>query len=96
MDLVRVPRGTEAFRTGIRHLLLMDATLGLFAVSFLLRRGSAFGVDDPVGTAPFVLSVAGIATVALGAWFGLRLAYTHGVRVRVGHLRLEGFEPTDR
>lgn len=90
-DLVRVPRGTIAFRTGIRHLLLMDATLAAFAVSFVLRRGSDFAVSDSPDGVAVALSVLGFVTLAVGAWTGLRLTYTHGVRVRAGDHRLEGF-----
>ncbi len=91
-DLVRVPRDTPAWRTGIRHLLCMDACLVLFAVSFLLRRSSDFEWHDPVAPAPFAVSILGLALLATGAWLGLRLAHTHGVRVAVDADRLRGFE----
>ena len=92
-DLVRVPRGTEAFRTGVRHLACMDATLALFALSFVLRRSSDFARSDPVDVLPFALSLLGLATVTVGALLGRRLAYTHGVRVNLGAARRAGFEP---
>ncbi|MCB1017790.1 MAG: DUF2231 domain-containing protein [Acidimicrobiales bacterium] len=91
-DLVRVPRDTPAFRTGVRHLLAMDASLVLFAISFLVRRSSSFEWHDPVAPLPLALSVVALATLGVGAWLGLRLAHTYGVRVAVDEDRLRGFE----
>lgn len=91
-DLVRVPRDTPAWRTGIRHLLCMDAALVLFAVSFLLRRSSDFEWHDPVAPAPFAISIVGLVALAAGTWLGARLAHTYGVRVAVEEDRLRGFE----
>ncbi|HMQ27377.1 MAG TPA: DUF2231 domain-containing protein, partial [Acidimicrobiales bacterium] len=91
-DLVRVPRDTPAFRTGIRHLLCMDACLVLFAVSFLIRRGSDFEWHDPVAPLPFAISLLGLVLLAAGVWLGTRLAHTYGVRTAVDQDRLRGFE----
>lgn len=91
-DLVRVPRDTPAFRTGIRHLLCMDACLVLFAVSFLIRRGSDFEWHDPVAPLPFAISLLGLVLLAAGVWLGTRLAHTYGVRTAVDEDRLRGFE----
>lgn len=91
-DLVRVPRDTPAWRTGIRHLLFMDACLVLFTVSFLLRRSSDFEWHDPVAPAPFLVSIFGLGGLAAGAWLGARLAHTYGVRGALEQDRLRGFE----
>lgn len=91
-DLVRVPRDTPAFRAGVRHLLAMDACLVLFAVSFLIRRGSDFEWHDPVSPVALGASVLGLIALAVGIWLGTRLTYTYGVRVAVDEDRLEGFE----
>ncbi len=95
-DLVRIPRDTRAFRTGVRHLLSMDACLVLFAVSFLVRRTSDFEWHDPVAIVPMGLSVVGLAVLAVGVWLGARLSYTYGVRVALEPDRLRGFETEDR
>lgn len=92
VDLLGVPRGTRAHRLGVRHLLAMDLTLALFAVSFVLRRDSDFAQTEAVDPLPFALSLLGFATLAIGVWFGHRLAYVHGVRVNVGAARRAGFE----
>jgi uncharacterized membrane protein len=93
VDLLGVPRGTRAFRFGVRHLVAMDLALGLFAVSFVIRRGSDFAQTDPVDVVPFLLSLGGLAALATGVGLGHQLAYRFGVRVNVGPPRREGFEP---
>lgn len=90
-DLVRIQRDTPAFRTGFRHLLVMDGCLVIFAVSFLIRRTSDFVWHDPVALLPMALSIAGLVLLAVGVWFGTTLAYTYGVRVTVDEDRRRGF-----
>lgn len=95
VDLVRVPRATPAFRTGVRHLLAMDGCLVLFSISFLIRRTSDFEWHDPVAVVPMATSIAGLVLLAVGTWFGTRLSYTYGVRVALQPDRLQGFEPDE-
>jgi uncharacterized membrane protein len=92
VDLRRVPPGTVAHRTGIRHLLAMDAALVAFLSSFLLRRTSGFAVGDGVDALPMALSILGLVLVAVGVRAGVRLAHRHGVGVTVGADRRRGFE----
>lgn len=92
VDLVRIQRDTPAFRTGVRHLLVMDGCLVLFAVSFLIRRTSDFEWHDPVGVAPMGLSILGLVLLGVGVWFGTQLAYGYGVRVALDEDRRRGFE----
>ena len=63
LDQLTIARGTPAYRTGVRHLVLGDIALVLFIVSFLLRRG-----DDSLqaATTP-VMALSVVALVALGA-----------------------------
>jgi uncharacterized membrane protein len=95
LDLRRVPRGTVAFRTGLRHLVLMDAAILVFALSFVLRRRSDFAVDEAVSVLPMALGAAGLVVVAVGAWHGRRLAHGYGVGVAAGADRRQGFEPEE-
>lgn len=92
-DLVRVPRGTPAFTTGLRHLVTMDVALVLFAVSFLIRHGSSWEWHEGTASLPLGLSVVGLAVLGFGTWLGLTLASTYGVRVAEEPDRLRGFEP---
>jgi uncharacterized membrane protein len=91
-DLFTVSRGTRAFETGVRHLLVMVVTLALFAASYLVRADSGFVWHDPAPTSALVLSGVGLVTLAAGAWLGGKLAYTYGVRVALDEDRLKGFE----
>lgn len=95
VDLLGIPRGTVAWRAGIRHLLWTDAALVLFAASFVLRNESDFPFHDAVDVAPFVLSLLGLGAVAVGAWLGQRMTYQLGVRVADLDDRLAGFEPDE-
>jgi uncharacterized membrane protein len=91
IDLLGVPRGTRAFRHGVRHLVAMDVALACFAISFALRRRSDFAVHDAVEPLPFLLSLVGLAALATGVWLGHQLAYGYGVRVSTAEVRREGF-----
>jgi uncharacterized membrane protein len=92
-DLFTVTRATRAFETGVRHLLLMVATLALFAGSWLVRADSGFVWHDRAPTSALVLSGLGLVTMTFGGWLGGKLAYTFGVRVALDEDRLKGFEP---
>lgn len=94
-DLFTVPRGTRAFATGVRHLLVMVVTLALFGASYLIRGDSGFAWHEPAPDTALVLSGLGLVTLAIGAWLGQKLAYAFGIRVALDEDRLQGFEPAD-
>lgn len=81
LDLRELDRGTSAFRTGIRHLLVMDVALVLFTGSFLIRRRSDFTWHEGVAVPAMVLSLLGLVAVGAGTWLGSQLAFGYGVRV---------------
>ena len=64
-------------RTGIIHMSLMLVSVFIFAVDFFVR---LVGKTD--GTAPFVLSCLGIATLLIGGWIGAKLVHVFGLTVR--------------
>jgi uncharacterized membrane protein len=79
LDLLAVPPGTPAFRTGLLHMGLNLTAVTLYGVSLAVRVGS---VDEGDVTVPgFLLSVAALALVGAGGWLGGKLAYSYGVRV---------------
>lgn len=88
LDLLAIPRGTRAWRTGVRHLVLSDVVLALFVVSFLLRRDDSL---QAAGVGVMALSVVALALLAVSAWLGLRLAFRYGVRVADEDVQREGF-----
>jgi len=80
LDLFAIPTGTHAFRTGLTHMTLNLAVVGVYAGSFLLRRGR---LGQPGGVAVWliVLSAVALALLAVSGWLGGKLAYRYGVRV---------------
>lgn len=89
LDLLTIPRGTRAFRTGLLHMALNLVVVALFVVSFAVR--AAGGYDD-FSLAGFVLSLVALAILAVSGWLGGRLAYHYGVRVANENTQREGFE----
>ncbi len=92
LDLLAIPRGTRAFRTGIAHMSLNLTAVALFAVDFLLRRGDLDRTATPAG--PLLLSIAGVAILGASGWLGGMLAYHFGVRVADEEHQAEGFVRT--
>lgn len=89
IDLLQVPRGTQAFRTCMIHMATSDVALVAFVISFLVRRG-----DDSLQAATkpvMALSVIALGALAVSAWLGIRLAYRYGIRVAPEAVQLEGF-----
>lgn len=89
LDLLAIPRGTRAFTTGLAHMSLNLLVVGLFAVSFALRRADGY---ESVGTVPLTLSVVALALLGASGWLGGRLAYHYGVRVADEETQRHGFE----
>lgn len=90
LDLLNVARNTQAFRTGITHMVMNDIILVAFVVSFLLRRGtpSIQAAELPL----MALSVAALALLAASGWLGVRLTYRYGVRVVDEATQAEGYQ----
>ncbi len=91
-DLMALPRGTLAFRTGLRQLLALDVALVAFTVSFLIRNSSDFFFHDPSPVPAVVLSLVGLGALAVTHWLGGILTYGYGVRVATDPERRKGFE----
>ncbi len=89
LDLLAIPRGTPAFRTGFTHMALNLAVVALFAVSFAMRRGHLEDADATVGAV--VVSVVALAMLAVSGWLGGKLAFRYGVRVADETTQSEGF-----
>jgi uncharacterized membrane protein len=89
MDLLALPRGTPALRTGLTHMALNLTVVGLFVVSFALRRDHLDEGD--VTVAAFVCSAVALTLLAVSGWLGGKLAYRYGVRVADEATQAEGF-----
>jgi len=95
LDLLAIPSGTVAFRTGLVHMGLNLGVTAAYAVGFVWRQhtGPAAG---PVAIGPLLLSVAGLAVLGLSGSLGGRLAYRYGVRVVDEATQASGFaRPTE-
>lgn len=88
LDLLSVPAGTKARRTGQLHLVLNLAVTAAFAVSFAIRRGDT---ADEVSSGLIALSVVALAVLGLSGWLGGKLTYRYGVRVVEEELQADGF-----
>jgi uncharacterized membrane protein len=93
MDLLVIPTGTPAHRTGLIHMSLNVAVLVAFAVSFFLRRGDT---DGEVSIGLIVLSAIALAALGLSGWLGGKLTYRYGVRVVEDEAQADGFAQPDR
>jgi uncharacterized membrane protein len=90
LDLVGIPSGTVAFRTGLLHMTLNLAVTGAYAGNFLWRQES-YGALDPVATGPLALSVVSIAALTVSGYLGGKLAYRYGIRVAAEPTQAEGY-----
>jgi uncharacterized membrane protein len=88
LDLLAIPRGTAAFRTGLTHMALNLAVLALFVVNLLVRKSDG---RDSVETLHLILTVVALALLGASGWLGGKLAYRYGVRVADEQTQAEGF-----
>jgi uncharacterized membrane protein len=90
LDLMAIPTGTRAFRTGLLHMILNVTVVGAYVVNFLWRYG---GYHHPtaVGVGPLVLSIVSLLFLAVSGFLGGKLAYHYGVRVALETDQAEGY-----
>jgi uncharacterized membrane protein len=88
LDLLGIPRGTKAFRTGLTHMTLNLTVVVLFVVNFAVRAGQ--GAED-ASTVGLILSIVALAILSVSGVLGGKLAYHYGVRVADEQTQSEGF-----
>jgi uncharacterized membrane protein len=88
MDLLTIPRGTKAFRTGLTHMALNLTVVVLFVIDFAVRAAHGYEKTSAVG---FILSLIALALLGVSGWLGGKLAYHYGVRVAREETQSEGF-----
>ncbi|MEV6322896.1 DUF2231 domain-containing protein [Nocardia sp. NPDC051787] len=91
LDLLAIPSGTRAFRTGLLHMSLNLAVTVAFAIDFLWRRAGD-GAHGPVALGPLLLSAASLAALSVSGFLGGKLAYHYGVRVADEASQAAGFQ----
>jgi uncharacterized membrane protein len=94
LDLLAIPTGTTAFRTGLVHMSLNLTVTAAYVVNFLWRQGS-YGTSNGVGIGPLVLSAVSLAVLAVSGYLGGKLAYHYGVRVADETTQATGYQPPD-
>jgi len=88
LDLLIIPRGTPAFRTGLTHMALNLTVVVLFVINLGIR---ASGDIDEASAGAFILSLVALALLSFSGWLGGKLAYRYGVRVASEQTQQEGF-----
>ncbi|WP_051710842.1 DUF2231 domain-containing protein [Streptomyces sp. NRRL S-350] len=91
LDLLAIPPGTRAFRTGLVHMTLNLLVTGAYTGAFFWRH--AAGTSGSVGAGMLALSAVSIALLGVSGFLGGKLAYRYGVRVADEATQAEGYEP---
>jgi uncharacterized membrane protein len=92
LDLMAIPTGTRAFRTGLIHMTLNLLVTLAYVGNFLWRQAD-YGQPVGVAAGPLVLSVASLLALGVSGYLGGRLAYRYGVRVAAESTQAEGYRP---
>lgn len=88
MDLLAIPRGTVAFKTGLTHMALNLVVVALFVVDFLVRKSDGYESVKPLH---LTLTIVALLILGVSGWLGGRLAYHYGVRVADEITQADGF-----
>lgn len=93
LDLLAIPSGGRAFRTGIVHMSLNLAITGAYIANFFWRK-AGYHDAGAVGAGQLALSIASLAALAVSGFLGGKLAYHYGVRVAQERDQAAGY-PTE-
>jgi uncharacterized membrane protein len=80
IDWFAIPANTRAKSIGLMHGLANSVVMLTFLGSILMRPG----YDEPPGTLPILLSIAGLAIAGVGGWLGGELVERLSVGVHRG------------
>ena len=86
-DYLTIPPESETKRTGNLHAAINIGGLAMTALNLMLRSRQREG--EPVGALPAALSIATAAGVLVSSWYGGKMAYDQGMRVK-GVSEVEG------
>src|SRR3954447_15735094 len=95
LDLLVIPRGTTAFRTGLVHMTLNLLITVAYVVNFLWRQGD-FADGGRVGGGQLTLALISVAALGVSGFLGGKLAYHYGVRVAGEATQREGYQSAVR
>ncbi|MCX4996683.1 DUF2231 domain-containing protein [Streptomyces longwoodensis] len=91
LDLVAIPSGTPAFRTGLVHMTLNLAVTAAYAAGFAWRHADGYGAGRAVTPGQLALSAVSLAALGFSGHLGGKLAYRYGVRVADEGVQAEGY-----
>jgi uncharacterized membrane protein len=91
LDLLAIPTGTPAFRTGLVHMSLNLTVTAAYIVNFFWRQGG-YGQPGSVPIGPLVLSAISLAALGVSGYLGGKLAYHYGVRVADEVTQAQGYQ----
>ncbi len=94
LDLLAIPTGTPAFRTGLVHMGLNLAVTVAYAAGFVWRQSYGYPEGRGVGYGQLALSAVSLAVLGLSGFLGGKLAYRYGVRVVDESVQTEGYRRT--
>ncbi|GAA0993203.1 DUF2231 domain-containing protein [Acrocarpospora macrocephala] len=90
LDLLAIPGGTPAFRTGLVHMGVNVAVITAYAVAWAWRlAGDGLAA---VGAGQIALSAISLAGLAVSGFLGGKLAFRYGVRVADEVTQARGFD----
>jgi uncharacterized membrane protein len=95
LDLLAIPTGTRARRTGLVHMSLNLLVTGAYVGNFFWRQ-AGYGQHASVGAGPLALSVVSLAALGVSGYLGGKLAYRYGVRVAEETTQSEGYQAAGR
>lgn len=90
LDLIMIPLGTRAARTGVLHMSLVLLVTGAYAFN-LIWRHSSHSRPGAVSAGPLALSAISLVLLAVAGWLGAKLAFRYGVRVAAEADQAEGY-----
>jgi uncharacterized membrane protein len=76
VDYLDIPQGTQSKKTANLHAILNLGIVGLYSLNLLARRNKSSGL------LPTLLSAVGTAGLAMSSWYGGKLVYELGMRVK--------------
>lgn len=91
LDLLAIPNGTTAFRTGLIHMGL-NLTVAVAYVGNFFWRYAGYDQPGPVAIGPLVLSAASLIVLGISGYLGGKLAYHYGVRVADENTQAAGYQ----
>jgi uncharacterized membrane protein len=78
-DWLRIETGTPLWRTATAHMIVNLVATAVFLAALLVGKESFD--SGQVSSAPYVLTLVGLAILALGGWLGGSIVFVHGMRV---------------